>query len=556
MAFTRSLPELGQIIANQASAIHDTLNAAGVQPPSFAYGATHYAGPYGQAMEDSRAELLEALDELRSLIIGPAGHIFFMSFMGPAWTATLHVLYKFELPKNVPINESISYGELARRCGLSEAQTRRYVRSAISFRVFDEPIIGMVRHNAASALLVTTTLHDWIGMATEEIAPAALKVADSMQKFPNSSNPAESPFAIAHGSNGDKDLFAIIGSEPHRMARLANAMEWSMKVPGMEPPYTVNHLGWGQDKPSETAWCPKVVVDVGGGTGTLCKAILQTYPGVEKAIVEDLPDVVSQASMQDPNKLDGRLVYHDYDFFTEQTIKNADVYIWRCVLHDWSDSYAVQILRNQVPALKDGARMIFLEKCLRAPKPYGHVSDQFDIACDIMMQMCANAQERSQDDWEALLAAADKRFHIESISSPEHSALSIIQVIFRDNVDAGLDKGCEVSSLPDTESDFDVGNDSFSTLDLDSSSECECNYTHTGIISAESQDAHTVKSEENGSHSTIIRSYVPFVYDGQREEDVEDEAPAWRYYGFEEDGTTARSSVDEWALLRRENFFR
>jgi hypothetical protein len=82
MAFTRSLPELGQIIANQANAIHDTLNAAGVQPPSFAYGATHYAGPYGQAMEDSRVELLEALDELRSLIIGPAGHIFFMSFMG------------------------------------------------------------------------------------------------------------------------------------------------------------------------------------------------------------------------------------------------------------------------------------------------------------------------------------------------------------------------------------------------------------------------------------------------------------------------------------------
>jgi hypothetical protein len=113
-----------------------------------------------------------------------------------------------------------------------------------------------------------------------------------------------------------------------------------------------------------------------------------------------------------------------------------------------------------------------------------------------------------------------------------------------------------VSSLPDTASDFDVGNDSFSTLDLDSSSECECNYTHTGIVSAESQDAHAVKSEETGSQSTIIRSYVPFVYDGQHEEDVEDEAPVWRYYGFEEDGTTARSSVDEWALLRRENFFR
>ncbi|ETS86138.1 hypothetical protein PFICI_04163 [Pestalotiopsis fici W106-1] len=552
MAFTRSLPELGQIIANQANAIHDTLNAAGIQQPSFEYGATHYAGPYGRAMEDSRAQLLEALDELRSLIIGPAGHIFFMSFMGPAWTATLHVLYKFELAKNVPMSGSISYGELADRCGLSEAQTRRYIRSAISFRVFDEPIVGMVQHNAASALLVTTTLHDWIGMATEEIGPAALKVADSMQSFPSSSNPAESPFAIAHGSNGDKDLFAIVGSEPDRMTRLANAMEWSMKVPGMEPPYTVNHLGWDQVKQSQRTWCPKVVVDVGGGTGTLCKTILQTYPSVERAIVEDLPDVISQASMQDPNKLDGRLEYHEYDFFSEQTIKDADVYIWRCVLHDWSDSYAVDILRNQVPALKDGARMIFLERCLGAPRPYGHVSDQFDIACDIMMHMCANAQERSREDWEALLAAADKRFEIEFISTPPHSALSIIQVIFRDNLYTGNDKGFDVGSLPDTGSDFDVGNDSLSTVDLDSSSESECNYIHTGMATVEPKDASICSQGVDGSQSTVIGSYVPFSYG---EEEDEDEAYAWRYYGFEQDGNTARSSVDEWALIRRDNFF-
>lgn len=82
MAFTRSLPDLGRIISNQAKSIHDALNAAGVDQPSFEYGAEHYGGPYSRAMEDSRAQLLEALDEMRSLIVGPAGHVFFMSFMG------------------------------------------------------------------------------------------------------------------------------------------------------------------------------------------------------------------------------------------------------------------------------------------------------------------------------------------------------------------------------------------------------------------------------------------------------------------------------------------
>lgn len=295
----------------------------------------------------------------------------------PAWTATLHVLYRFELAKHVPLVGSIAYVDLANRCGLSEPQARRYVRSAISFRVFSEPTPGRVQHNAASAMLATSTLHDWLGMATEELAPASLKVSESMQRFPAGTKPAESAFAIANGSNGDKDLFAIVVDQPDRMVRLSNAMEWSMKVPGMEPPYTVEHLGWGEKQLAGSPWCPKVVVDVGGGTGTLCRSMLERYPGIEKAIVEDLPEVIAQAAPDGFNDMGDRLEYHGYNFFTEQTIKDADVYIWRCVFHDWPDSYAAKILRNQIPALKPGARMVFLERCLEPPRPYGHVHDQF-----------------------------------------------------------------------------------------------------------------------------------------------------------------------------------
>lgn len=46
------------------------------------------------------------------------------------------------------------------------------------------------------------------------------------------------------------------------------------------------------------------------------------------------------------------------------------------------------------------------------------------------MQMCANAKERSPDDWAALLALADRRFRISSIRTPPHSALSIIEVVW------------------------------------------------------------------------------------------------------------------------------
>lgn len=168
-----------------------------------------------------------------------------------------------------------------------------------------------------------------------------------------------------------------------------------------------------------------------------------------------------------------------------------------------------------------------------------------------MMQMCANAQERSRDDWESLLSAADKRFEIEAISTPPHSALSVIQVVFRD--DMMNDGGLEVRSLPDTESDLDIGNDSFSTADLDSSSESECNYIHTSMpAAAEPEDRQDWRPEAFASHSSIARGYAPFEYQDQ------DDGHAWRLHGTratQEDRTTARSGVDEWALLRCENFF-
>lgn len=47
-----------------------------------------------------------------------------------------------------------------------------------------------------------------------------------------------------------------------------------------------------------------------------------------------------------------------------------------------------------------------------------------------MMGMCANAQERSYDDWVALMAAADRRFQVRGVIRPPHAILSIIEVVW------------------------------------------------------------------------------------------------------------------------------
>ena len=79
------------------------------------------------------------------------------------------------------------------------------------------------------------------------------------------------------------------------------------------------------------------------------------------------PEVTSRnLKVEVPEDLAGRIQYQAYNFFTEQVVKNADVFILRTVIHDWPDNYAVQILRNQIPALRAGATILINDACIDA----------------------------------------------------------------------------------------------------------------------------------------------------------------------------------------------
>lgn len=52
-----------------------------------------------------------------------------------------------------------------------------------------------------------------------------------------------------------------------------------------------------------------------------------------------------------------------HETFTEQPV-SADVYMFRFVFYDWSDAYVVKILRQLIPALKPGARIIISDSNL------------------------------------------------------------------------------------------------------------------------------------------------------------------------------------------------
>lgn len=80
--------------------------------------------------------------------------------------------------------------------------------------------------------------------------------------------------------------------------------------------------------------------------------------------MQDYPDVISQGQESLPEPYKSRITFQEHDFFKEQPVKGADVYLLRMILHDWSDKYATKILRALIPALKPGVKMVIIERVI------------------------------------------------------------------------------------------------------------------------------------------------------------------------------------------------
>ena len=93
---------------------------------------------------------------------------------------------------------------------------------------------------------------------------------------------------------------------------------------------------------------------------------IQAFPNL-KCIVQERPEVVAEFASSAPAELGNRFSFAEHDFFTQQSVKGADVYLLRWILHDWSDKYAIKILRALIPGLKSGSKIVLQEHILPEP---------------------------------------------------------------------------------------------------------------------------------------------------------------------------------------------
>ncbi|KAK3409656.1 trans-resveratrol di-O-methyltransferase [Eucalyptus grandis] len=141
------------------------------------------------------------------------------------------------------------------------------------------------------------------------------------------------------------------------------------------------------------------VVDVGGGTGTMGKAITEAFPHLECTVL-DRPHVVDGLVGSE------RLKFVGGDMLVE--IPPADAVILKLVLHDWSDEKCIEILnrcREAVSGQGKVGKVIMIDMVLGSLTE-DHGSTETQLLFDISMMAFFNAKERDEKEWAKLFADA------------------------------------------------------------------------------------------------------------------------------------------------------
>lgn len=184
------------------------------------------------------------------------------------------------------------------------------------------------------------------------------------------------------------------------------------------------------------------VVDVGGSHGFVCTALAAQHPNM-KFVVQDLPKTVSSAPAL-PEALASRVTYQAHDFFTPQPVRGAAVYLFRWILHNQADKYAIKMLQQLIPALKKGARVVINDHCLREPGEENAWDEKIMRTMDLIMLTLLNAQERSEDEFRQLFAKVDARFRFLGVTRPAGCRMSIVEAIWDGEDYGGEANGGEV----------------------------------------------------------------------------------------------------------------
>jgi hypothetical protein len=251
--------------------------------------------------------------------------------------------------------------EIAAEVGADARTLERYLRALASDGVFAEEELGVFRNTEASELLRRGAPWNAFAQLYGGVWHRAVGELD------------------ATGARAfDGEFWDWLADHPRERALFDLAME-----DGTEKRVDrIAGLNWHDGE---------VVVDVGGGNGSLLLELFARRPGM-RGIVLDLPETVRDEAALAVAGIE----FVPGSFF--ERVPDGDTYTLGTVLHNWPDEEAAAILGTICRDAPAGARVLILD--LVVDRAEG--SAWFDL---LGLALFA-AHERTEAQWRALLAAA------------------------------------------------------------------------------------------------------------------------------------------------------
>ncbi|XP_021724758.1 trans-resveratrol di-O-methyltransferase-like [Chenopodium quinoa] len=143
------------------------------------------------------------------------------------------------------------------------------------------------------------------------------------------------------------------------------------------------------------------LLDVGGGNGTMAKAIAKAYPKMN-CIVFDQPHVVNELQVHET----ANLTYVAGDMF--QAIPNAQVILLKWILHNWSDENCIKILKKckeAIPSREKGGKLLIIDMVVGIPTD-NIIHFESQLLADVHMLYLFGEKERTEQQWKSLFDKA------------------------------------------------------------------------------------------------------------------------------------------------------
>jgi hypothetical protein len=333
--------------------------------------------------------VVRALNAVRSAtqqlsrLLAP-GAVNTLELLTGGWTTqAIYVAVKLGIPDQLA-DGALSATEVARRVGTDTDATYRLMRALASRGVF--------RHRADNTFKLTS-----IGKALRTGTPGSVR-----------------DFALFFGhplrwEDWGNLLYSVQTGKPSvDMLRGMPFFEYVETDPDLESEFN-NAMTAGSEFAIYAVLAAydfsgfRRIVDVGGGHGRLLAMILSKATAA-RGVLFDLPAVVDGAGGELTKAgVAARCEVVGGSFF-DSVPDGGDAYLMKQILHDWSDDDALKILSNIRSAIPASGKLLLLESVL----PERSTSD-LGLMIDLEMLIAVGGRERTQAEWEKLLARAGFR---------------------------------------------------------------------------------------------------------------------------------------------------